>query len=256
MDPNSSNAEESPSAGLEPSARPPVALPEPSFDSLGSAPYAHEEPIPMIDVHPPHQPVHTWKDFLIHMSAICLGLLIAIGLEQSVEYLHRRHQAREARASIQQELKENATIVQQNLTTLVADQSELAKDMDVLNSNVPDAQTLPALQYSPYLRRQHDAAWNAAKTDGSIALIAPQEIGAANYFYSSSSEPLPLLFAYIADMEAAAAIVDHARIAGKLDQSEREQLRILTASSIGRAKFLTEVAEGQSKALKRSNLDP
>ena len=209
----------------------------------------------MIDIHPSTHAANTWREFFIHIATIVLGLLIAIGLEQSVEYFHHRHQAREARASIQRELVENASIVQQNLTKLTSDQAELAKDMDVLNSNAPDAQTLPVLKYSPYLRRQHDAAWNAAKTDGSIALIAPQEIGAANYFYSSSSEPLPLVFAYLADMEAAAAIVDHARIARKLDQSERDQLRILTASSIGRAKFLAEVAEGQSKALKASKLD-
>lgn len=209
----------------------------------------------MIDVHPSHQPIHSWKDFLIHMSAICLGLLIAIGLEQTVEYLHHRYQAREARASIQRELIENATVVQQNLARLTADQAALAKDMDVLNSNAPDAQALSLLQYSWYQVRQHDVAWNAAKTDGSIALIAPQEIGAANYFYSSSSETLPVLFAYMADMETAAAIVDHARIASKLDQSERDQLGLLTASSIGRGKFLYKVVNYQSQALKNSNLD-
>ena len=258
MAPDSSNIEDSPSAGFAPDAtapQPSALSPESSPDPLAPAPSAPEEPTLMIDVHPLHQPVHTWKEFLIHMSAICLGLLIAIGLEQSVEYLHHRHQAREARASIQQELVENASIVQHNLTRLAADQAALAKDMDVLNSNAPDAQALSTLQYSWYQLRQHDVAWNAAKTDGSIALIAPQAIGAANYFYSSSSETLPVLFAYMADMETAAAVVDHARITGKLDQSEREQLRLLTASSIGRGKFLYEVVNYQSQALKNTKLD-
>jgi hypothetical protein len=30
--------------------------------------------------------VRTWKDFFIHIAAIAVGLLIAIGLEQTVEY--------------------------------------------------------------------------------------------------------------------------------------------------------------------------
>jgi len=256
MEPNSSNAEESLSAALAPeAAEMPSPLLEPSADSPASTPSTHEEPAPMIDVHPPHQPVHTWKDFLIHMSAICLGLLIAIGLEQSVEYFHHRHQAREARASIQQELRDNVTVVQKNLDNFAEGEAELAKDMDVLNSQTPDAQTLPVLQYSWHLLRQRDAAWNAAKTDGSIALIAPQEIADANYFYASSSEPLPVLFAYITDMDAAGTIVEHARIAGKLDQAEREQLRILTASSIGRGKFLSGVAKNQLRVLNDSKLD-
>jgi uncharacterized protein HemX len=208
----------------------------------------------MIDIHPSTHPANTWREFFIHIATIVLGLLIAIGLEQAVEYIHHRYQAREARANIQQELVENASIVQQNLTKLVADQAELAKDMDLLDSNASNAEALPLLQYSWFLLRQRDAAWNAAKTDGSIALITPQDIGNANYFYSSSSELLPVIFAYIADMDAAAAIVDHARIAGRLDQAEREQLRILTASSIGRAKILLMVAKGQSQALKDSKL--
>ncbi len=40
----------------------------------------------MLDVHAPHDAVRTWKDFFIHIAAIAVGLLIAIGLEQTVEY--------------------------------------------------------------------------------------------------------------------------------------------------------------------------
>jgi hypothetical protein len=47
---------------------------------------------PMFDVHAPHQIIHTWKDFLVHIGAITIGLLLAVGLEQTVEYVHHRHQ--------------------------------------------------------------------------------------------------------------------------------------------------------------------
>ena len=256
---SSSNTEESPSPGPDPEPAEPSA-PAPSSDPTSSDPPASdtsapEEPAPMIDIHPPHHPVHTWKDFLIHMSAICLGLLIAIGLEQSVEYLHHRYQAREARASIQQELTENVRILQRNLDNLAACQSELAKDMDVLGSDAPDAQTLHVLQYSWYLVRPHDAAWNAAKTNGSIALIAPSDIEGANYFYQSNDELLPGYISYFTDMESAEGIVDHARAAGKLNQPERDQLRTLTASAIGRARLFSLLLPAQMGALKNSKLD-
>jgi hypothetical protein len=48
--------------------------------------------------------VHTWKDFLIHIATIVVGLLIAVGLEQSVVYLHKRHQLAEAREGLRAEL--------------------------------------------------------------------------------------------------------------------------------------------------------
>ena len=46
----------------------------------------------MLDVHPPHHPTHGWRDFFIHIATITVGLLIAIGLEQTVEAVHHRHQ--------------------------------------------------------------------------------------------------------------------------------------------------------------------
>jgi hypothetical protein len=49
----------------------------------------------MLDVHPPHAPTHTWRDFFIHIATICVGLLIAIALEQSVEALHHRRECSE-----------------------------------------------------------------------------------------------------------------------------------------------------------------
>ena len=39
----------------------------------------------MLDVHPPHHATHGWRDFFIHIATICVGLLIAVGLEQTVE---------------------------------------------------------------------------------------------------------------------------------------------------------------------------
>lgn len=62
----------------------------------------------MLDVHAPHQTVHTWKDFLIHIATIVIGLLIAVGLEQTVEYFHHRHQVAEMRKALDVERRINA----------------------------------------------------------------------------------------------------------------------------------------------------
>jgi hypothetical protein len=72
---------------------------------------AHQEsPAPMLDVHAPHDAVRTWKDFFIHIAAIAVGLLIAIGLEQTVEYFHHRHQVAEMRRSLAEERRMNEVI--------------------------------------------------------------------------------------------------------------------------------------------------
>jgi hypothetical protein len=47
-------------------------------------PSAQEISVPMLDVHAPHQSVHTWKDFFIHIATIVVGLLIATSLASRV----------------------------------------------------------------------------------------------------------------------------------------------------------------------------
>jgi hypothetical protein len=54
----------------------------------------------MLDVHPPHESVHTWKSFFIHIAIITIGLLIAVLPEKTVEYFHHRPGPRRGRKSI------------------------------------------------------------------------------------------------------------------------------------------------------------
>jgi len=60
-----------------------------------------------MEVHPPHQSLHTWKDFWIHIGTITLGLLIAISLEQSVEAVHHFHQRGQLEADLDLEAQTN-----------------------------------------------------------------------------------------------------------------------------------------------------
>jgi hypothetical protein len=55
-------------------------------------PLPPRDPAKMLEAHAPHGDIQTWKGFLVHIGAIVIGLLIAVGLEQSVELLHHRHQ--------------------------------------------------------------------------------------------------------------------------------------------------------------------
>jgi hypothetical protein len=69
----------------------------------------------MLDVHPSHEAARTWTDFFIHIATICIGLLIAIGLEQSVEALHRHHERISLQADLQTEAASNREIIAHDL---------------------------------------------------------------------------------------------------------------------------------------------
>jgi hypothetical protein len=39
----------------------------------------------MLDPHGAHEPIHTWKGFLIRFSAVAMGLLLTLDREQTIE---------------------------------------------------------------------------------------------------------------------------------------------------------------------------
>ena len=61
----------------------------------------------MIDIHAPTHAPMTRRDFFVHLGIVVLGILIAIGLEQTVEYIHHRHELSEARVALAEEHQEN-----------------------------------------------------------------------------------------------------------------------------------------------------
>jgi hypothetical protein len=69
-----------------------------------------EENVPVIDIHPPAHGGITRRDFFVHLFIVVLGILIAIGLEQAVEYIHHRHQLAEAHSELATEYKINLAV--------------------------------------------------------------------------------------------------------------------------------------------------
>jgi hypothetical protein len=84
-----------------PSGKPTEAVAMPD-DALSSP----EASAPMLDVHAPHEPLHTWKGFFIHIATIVVGLFIAVALEQSVEALHNHHEVTALRKDLNGESRQ------------------------------------------------------------------------------------------------------------------------------------------------------
>jgi hypothetical protein len=72
----------------------------------------------MLDIHPPHHAATTRRDFFIHIATIVIGLLIAIGLEQSVEAIHHRHQRNELTEHMRAEAERNLPVIRESLVRL------------------------------------------------------------------------------------------------------------------------------------------
>ena len=72
----------------------------------------------MLDVHPPHHAASTWRDFFIHIATIVIGLLIAVGLEQTVEAVHHSHQRHQLDEDLRIEAENNQHVIERDLHML------------------------------------------------------------------------------------------------------------------------------------------
>jgi hypothetical protein len=125
-----------------------------------------------MEVHAPHEPIHTWRDFFIHIVTITIGLLIALGLEAAVEALHHRHE-RETREALRAEIEEDREQLPKDLRALDGERRMLANDILLLQSLRAHQQAAAGarLNFDWYWGSMPDSAWQTARETGALALF-------------------------------------------------------------------------------------
>jgi hypothetical protein len=143
----------------------------------------------MLDVHPPHQPTHTWKDFGIHIATIVIGLLIAIGLEQAVESFHHRHQVGDTRAALRDEKQENIGLYHQNVEYHIMTMAYLHNLRIFLYLRDHPGTTqekLPGILNWPiFTQRPQETAWSTAGQTGVLDLMPRAEVSSLAVTYAN-----------------------------------------------------------------------
>ena len=137
-----------------------------------------------MDVHPPHEPIRSVRDFLLHLLTITVGLLIALGLEKTVEHVHNYHLVHEAEAELRSEISENASGLRDQMSFYDKQMAENNKLLDVLHkvSNEKNAQLMYA---GVSLNR---ASYDASQSDGALALMSYEESKRYADIYELQSE--------------------------------------------------------------------
>jgi len=153
----------------------------------------------MIDVHAPHGGVHTWKDFWIHLGTITLGLLIAISLEQSVEWLHHLHQRHQLEEDLRAECEANHRHAENNIAVydkIVPWLIELQRDVEQARA----AGGKTAIDYPPRPDGVPDSprwvayhvleaeAWTTAKESSLLVLMPRNEAEAYARLYIQADQ--------------------------------------------------------------------
>jgi hypothetical protein len=141
-----------------------------------------------MDVHPPHHPIRNWKDFLLHLLTITIGLLIALTLEAAVEAAHHRHLVRDARENIRHEIQANLQLYQKNEQSLQQNREVLARTIEQLRElrNGKKLQS-PDLHWRWSWNSFREAAWKSARDIGAIGYMNLSTIEGYDLVYSQQS---------------------------------------------------------------------
>jgi hypothetical protein len=199
--------------------------------------------MPVLEVHPSQSAIHSWRDFFIHIATIVIGLLIAIGLEQSVEYAHHRYQVQEARRELSKEVHENQRIVELNIESTRKALLELDADVTMLRAQQSSRSSLAMkLDYTWEPNDTRDGTWPAAKQNGSLTLMSHDELRRYAHVYAVLAAFMDALPKFGTDMEVAAAIARRSPD-GNFSPREIEELMSATSQAQGRLALLIRLLQ-------------
>jgi hypothetical protein len=144
----------------------------------------------VIDVHPPTEPVHGWRDFLLHLLTITIGLLIALSLEGCVEWRHHRHLVHEAEASLQGEIKTNAGNIAGSLDDVRKEQATLKGDIEILQRIIanPKVKNYEEFTVGLRIRTFEDVSWKTAQSTGALGYMPYEQAHEYADLYSQQNE--------------------------------------------------------------------
>jgi hypothetical protein len=158
-----------------------------------------------MDVHAPHEPINTWRDFALHLIVVTIGLLIALSLEALVERIHQRHLLHTAETNLRVELETNRDLLAGDERQLDHSEAELQQDIATLLARKSNLALAQPLSFNWMWNGMEDSAWNTARDSGALALMPYNTTQTWSVIYGQQGVVNDQAHAYILDIYRAKA---------------------------------------------------
>ena len=197
-----------------------------------------------MEVHPPHGSVHSVKDFMVHLLAITIGLLIALGLESSVEWVHHRHLAQEARENILREIHDNQQSVVRELNTLPKEKEQLENILKTVSDMQYNRATKPIGNLTWTNTHLGEDAWNTSNSTGATSHMSYEEVKRYSRLYTIQALFNATAERYLAERGEMYAFLTRLNLPDRPSAAEFEQGKHAITSQIVMGQFLREISNG------------
>jgi hypothetical protein len=130
---------------------------------------------PPMEIHKPHA-AKSWKEFFIEIGTIVIGILIALGLEQTIEAIHDRSRVAQARENVRSEIADDLGLM------VTRDQTNgcISRRLDEVDGLIraSAASALPQGPLwigTPFIAAMADSQYVSATQSGAVSLMPNQE---------------------------------------------------------------------------------
>ena len=206
----------------------PVQAPAPQADAV-------KEDAPM-EIHKPHA-AKSWKEFFVELGTIVTGILIAISLEQLVEYVHWRHEVEIGRTAIVAEIAANDRFFIRRIAIAPCMDKMMGEAQSIIDSL--DARTKPpafSVFHGGPGSLLSSSEWESERSSQALTHFPRQELALMSRYYAQ----LPQFTIWMDDESAAWSDLsvlnkppaglgpsDVLRLRGSLNRAQRAEFLIL-----------------------------
>jgi hypothetical protein len=142
-----------------------------------------------MEIHAPEEPIFTWKQLLIHIGIVTLGILIALSLEGLLEWNHHQHMIQEARENIRSEIEDNAREMTGHLAGSEQNRSQAVNVLKwIADIQKSHKSAIKSLQIGFNRADLANTSWTTAQAVGALALMDYSEVKRAAAIYELQDE--------------------------------------------------------------------
>jgi hypothetical protein len=196
-----------------------------------------------MDVHAPIGSVHGWRDFLVHLAIISLGLLIALGLEGVVGWARHKQLVHKAEADLRSELQANRVLLARNAKSLDAAERQAETDLAVLLVFRSSRHASGELKFYWEWSSLTSAAWDTAREAGAVSLMNYEKAQTYSETYNQQSLVNLQAASYIRDVYRSAAPLEGGRHLQDLQTSELDGMIANVQQTMADVNFLRDLSE-------------
>jgi hypothetical protein len=212
-----------------------------------------------LEVHPPHGPAQSLRDFGLQLFTITIGILIALSLEGACDWHHHRQLAREARENIAREIADNKKEVESGVAVLEERVQRIDDALRFANELLTEKKTnVHSLDVGWNLATLNTASWQTAERTGALSFMDYAEVKAYANLYDLQAlyaiqqrQAMPHVSAALTALASSGA--DFGDLSARDLETFRDHLLAMKANVVVEQQLARPLIEAYAKALATGN---